>query len=189
MTNSQNGKLYIISGPSGAGKGTLVNYLLSHCDNVWLSVSATTREPRTGEIEGESYFFLTRKEFLSLIAEDALLEWSEHFSNYYGTPVNPVLEKLKTGVDVVLEIDVEGARQVKERFPQAELIFVMTQTPDILMERLQIRGSEDLKRCEERIKRVEEELSHKNRYNHVIVNDDLERAGAELVSIICKARS
>lgn len=184
MNQARKGTLYIISGPSGAGKGTLVDCLLKAIPDIWVSVSATTRSPRLGEIEGKSYFFVSRDEFEEYIDENMLLEWSEHFSNYYGTPLIPVKEKLEEGRDVILEIDVVGAAQVKEHMPEAVLIFVTAPDIDTLLERLQIRGSEDRKKCEERIKRVETELSYKNSYNHVIVNDDLDRASAELISIV-----
>lgn len=185
MTDKKLGKLYIISGPSGAGKGTLVCGLMNNCDNIWLSVSATTREARSGEVEGLSYFFVSREEFEEYIDENNLLEWSEHFSNYYGTPFAPVLQKIEQGIDVILEIDVIGAAQVKDRYPDAVLIFVMAPSTEALLERLNCRGSEDATKQEERIKRVETELSYKNSYNHVIVNDDLDRAIDELCAIVC----
>ena len=178
------GNLFIISGPSGAGKGTLVKELLSRVPDVWFSVSATTREMRPGELEGVNYYFLTHDQFQNLIDNDGLLEYSEHFSNFYGTPLAPVLEHMKRGKQVILEIDVKGALQVKEKAPYAKLIFIEPPSLEELKRRLIGRGTETPKQIEERISRVNEELGLKTRYNHSIVNDDLDIACNELVEFI-----
>lgn len=181
---ARKGNLFIISGPSGAGKGTLVKELLSRVPDVWFSVSATTREKRPGEVEGQSYFFLTKEQFQDLIDHDGLLEYSQHFSNYYGTPLAPVLEHMERGNQVVLEIDVKGALQVKEKAPFATLIFVEPPSLEELRRRLIGRGTETPEQIGERISRVNQELGLKTRYNHVIVNDDLEIACDELIGLI-----
>lgn len=183
---ARKGNLFIISGPSGAGKGTLVKELLSRVPDVWFSVSATTREMRPGEVDGKNYFFLSRDQFQDLIDNDGLLEYSQHFSNYYGTPLAPVLEHIKEGKQVILEIDVKGALQVKEKAPYAKLIFIEPPSLEELKRRLIGRGTETPEKIEERISRVNEELSLRTRYNHCIVNDDLDIACNELTEFIDK---
>lgn len=184
MTQARQGHLFIISGPSGAGKGTLVKELLSRVPDTWFSVSATTRPMRPGEVDGKSYYFLTQEEFETLIREDGLLEYSQHFSNYYGTPKGPVLERIKEGYQVILEIDVKGAAQVKEKIPEAILIFIEPPSLDELKRRLIKRGTETAQQFDARIHRVKNEMDQKTRYNHVLVNDDLDLACNELADVI-----
>lgn len=184
MSSERTGNLFIISGPSGAGKGTLVKELLKRVPDVWFSVSATTRAMRPGEVEGESYFFLTEEEFVDLIEHDGLLEYSRHFSHYYGTPLAPVLEHMKNGEQVILEIDVQGALQVKEKAPYAVAIFIEPPSLEELERRLKERGTETPEQIAERISRVNEEQRYKDRYNHVLVNDELESACCGLVELI-----
>lgn len=188
MSSLNQGKLYILSGPSGAGKGTLVSHIAQNVPGVWFSVSATTRDPRCGEVDGVDYTFLSKDEFKELIERDGLLEWSKHFSNYYGTPSDPVIKHLNEGFDVILEIDVEGASQVLKKMPDAVCIFVEPPSIDVLLERLKTRGSETAEERVERLARIEKELSFKNRYNHVIVNDVLEEACANLEQIFENGR-
>lgn len=178
------GNLFIISGPSGAGKGTLVKELQSRVPDVWVSVSATTRQPRAGEVEGKSYYFRSTEEFKDLIKNEGLLEYSQHFSHYYGTPLEPVLAHIEDGKQVILEIDVEGALQVQKKAPYACLIFIEPPSVQELRRRLEERGTESPQQIEERISRVNKELALKTRYNHVIVNDNLNSACVELVSLI-----
>lgn len=184
MTQKRTGNLFIISGPSGTGKGTLVKELLSRVPDVWFSVSATTRAMRPGEKEGINYFYLSQDEFEHLIKTDGLLEYSQHFSNYYGTPLAPVLQHINNGEQVILEIDVKGALQVKEKAPYAVLIFIEPPSLEELRRRLLGRGTETPEQIEERINRVNQELGLKTRYNHVVVNDDLKVACDELVALI-----
>ena len=184
MTQKRTGNLFIISGPSGAGKGTLVKELLSRVPDVWFSVSATTRNKRPGEVDGVNYFFMSHDEFQHLIDSDGLLEYSEHFSNYYGTPIDPVLKHMEAGEQVILEIDVKGALQVKEKAPYAVLIFIEPPSLEELRARLIGRGTETPEQIEERINRVNRELGLKTRYNHVVINDDLEVACNELFELI-----
>ncbi len=178
MTN----QLIVISGPSGVGKGTIVK-LLTEKLGCALSVSCTTRPPRTGEVDGKSYFFITKEKFLKLIEENGLLEYSEHFENYYGTPRAFVEETLRFS-DVILEIEVDGALQVKKAYPEALLILVVPPDMQALNERLYGRGTENAPHIQERISRAEYELSKKNEYDFTVVNDVLEDAVAEITEII-----
>ena len=177
--------LMAVSGPSGVGKGTIVKTLINRRPDVVESVSCTTRPPREGEIHGKHYFFLSREEFERRIAEDDFLEYDEHFGNYYGTPKSFVRETLKTK-SVIMEIDVVGALNAKKVFPECVLVMVAPPSVDELKRRLVGRGTEDMEKIENRLSRMEYELSHKGEYDYIIVNDDLETAIAEMSAIFDK---
>ena len=178
--------LLVLSGPSGVGKGTIVNHLLKH-GNYALSVSCTTRAPRSGEREGKEYFFVGKDEFLHMIENGGLLEYSNHFENYYGTPKKFVDEKLKD-YDVILEIEVDGALQVKKSHPDAVLIMILPPSVEELHARLVHRGSETEDKIEKRISRMKYEISKQLEYDYVVINDDLQSAVNEIEKIIEKER-
>ena len=178
------GSLFIVSGPSGAGKGTLVRALLDRVPGIWLSVSATTRPPRPGEAEGVHYVFLPAEEFERLIAADGLLEWAEVHGNRYGTLRAPVEERLVRGQTVVLEIDPQGAAQVKDKMPESVLVFIEPPSFDELRNRLVKRGSETPDQIERRLRTAREELAIAGTYDYVVINDDVEQATDELAAIV-----
>lgn len=171
---SKRGCLVIISGFSGAGKGTVVNELTSRYSNYALSISATTRAPRKGEENGREYFFRTKEEFEELIKQDALYEYAQYVSNYYGTPKAYVQQQLDAGKDVILEIEVQGALNVKEKNPEALLLFVTPPSAQELKRRLIGRGTETLEVINERMARAAEEALLMDRYDYLIINDKLE---------------
>ena len=174
--------LIAISGPSGVGKGTIVKRLLEK-DGYALSVSCTTRGPRAGEVDGREYFFISKQEFLNLIDTGGLLEYSNHFENYYGTPKKFVEERLKTH-DVILEIECDGALQVKKVHPEILLIMVVPPNKDELKRRLAGRGSESAEKIEKRLARMDYELSQIDKYDYTVINDDLDVAVKEIENII-----
>lgn len=179
-------RLYIISGPSGVGKGTLVKLLLKEDESLALSVSCTTRKPREGEKDGVDYFFLTKEEFLKRVEEDGFLEYDEHFGNYYGTPKSFVREQMKEK-SVILEIDVVGALNVRNRCGEEfspVLILVIPPDEETLVKRLEGRASEDENALRERLARAKYELSLKDQYDYVVVNDDLGETVKRLHEII-----
>lgn len=171
---SRRGCLVIISGFSGAGKGTVVKALMDRYDCYALSVSATTRGPRPGEENGREYFFKTREEFEELIRQDALYEYAQYVSNYYGTPKAYVQEQLEAGKDVILEIEVQGALKVKEKNPEALLLFVTPPSAKELKERLAERGTETPQVIAERMARAAEESFLMDRYDYLVINDKLD---------------
>ena len=178
------GNLFIISGPSGAGKGTLVKELASRVPDMWVSVSMTTRAPRPGEVEGQDYMFASEDEFDALVAEDGLLEWAEVHGNRYGTPRAAVGEKIAEGRQVILEIDPQGAFQVKTLVGASVLVFIMPPSWEELQRRLESRGSETKQQVETRLVTAKQELELVGKYDHVVINDDVPRAVDELVAII-----
>ncbi|MDR3052768.1 MAG: guanylate kinase [Coriobacteriales bacterium] len=182
------GNLFVISGPSGAGKGTLVERAFGVLDELWLSVSATTRKPRPDELEGVHYFFLGDDQFDALLAEDGFLEWAPVHGQRYGTLRTEVESRLARGIDVVLEIDPQGAFQVREKLPRAQLIFIEPPSLRELERRLIIRATETAEAIARRLRTAEVELAAKERYNVVITNDDLETATSELVEFITQHR-
>jgi guanylate kinase len=180
----ENGLLLILSGPSGVGKGTVVDELIRRNENITVSVSMTTRAPRAGEVEGESYYFVTREDFLSRMAKGELLEHSNHFENYYGTPKAPVSKAMSSGKDVILEIDVNGAFAVKEKMPDSVLIMIAPPSLSDLRDRLKGRNTETAEVIEERIGRAKFELGKAHRYDYVVINDDIEEATIAVETII-----
>ena len=178
------GNLFVISGPSGAGKGTLVTRLLEEVPDTWVSVSATTRRPRPGEEEGVSYYFLDREDFLALADEGGFLEWAEYAGNCYGTPLASVQREMAAGRQVILEIEVQGALQVREKMPEAHLVFIEPPSLEELERRLRGRGTESEDVIEKRMKTALLELSHKMEYDIRLVNDDLDEAVAQLVAYV-----
>lgn len=178
------GILLVISGFAGTGKGTLVKSLLEKYDNYALSVSATTREPRPGEEDGVHYFFKTREEFDRMIEEGALVEYAQYVGNYYGTPRAYVEQQLEAGKDVILEIEIQGALKIKERFPDTLLLFLVPPNADILESRLKGRKTETPDVITQRLNRAVEEAEFIDRYDYLIVNDDLETCVEETHGII-----
>lgn len=174
--------LIVLSGPSGVGKGTIVNKLLQD-GGYSLSVSCTTRSPRVGEVDGKSYFFITKEKFSEMIAQGGFLEYSNHFENFYGTPKGFVTEQLKTH-DVILEIEVDGALQVKKAHPEALLIMILPPDEAALIARLKGRGTESDEKIAARVDRMRYEASKKHLYDFIVVNDDLNTAVEEIKSII-----
>jgi guanylate kinase len=179
------GRLFVISGPSGTGKGTICKELIKD-DKIRLSVSMTTRNPREGEVHGVSYYFATKEEFLQKIEAGGFLEYAEVFGNYYGTPKMEVLELLEKGIDVLLEIDVQGALQIKEVYPEAVLVFILPPSMEELRARLTGRGTETQDVVERRLGEAAKEISYVKHYDYAVINDDLEEA-IENVKTVIKA--
>ncbi|SFO00119.1 guanylate kinase [Eubacterium pyruvativorans] len=184
----QNGKLFVISGPSGAGKGTIVNAVMDQADpsGTALSISMTTREPRPGEEDGVNYFFVTKEEFRRQIEAGGFLEYAEVYDHYYGTPKSKVMEKLNQGKDVILEIDIQGALNVKKAFPEGVLIFILPPSMEVLRSRLTGRGTDAPEVIERRLSKTRGELAFIDRYDYGVVNDDLKEA-VETVRAIMRA--
>ena len=182
------GVLTIISGFSGSGKGTILNEMLKRYDNYSLSVSATTRKPRVGEVEGKSYFFKSKKEFEDMIEKDELIEYAKYVDNYYGTPKAYVMEKLAEGKDVILEIEIQGALKVKEEYPDAMLVFISTPSALCLKKRLEERATESSEQVEARLKRAVEEADSMDSYDYIIINDDLDTAVKDMHALIRSAK-
>lgn len=178
------GVLVIVSGLSGAGKGTICKRLLEKYPNYVLSVSATSRQPREGEVHGREYFFITKEEFEERIRQEKLLEYAQYVGNYYGTPKDWVEEQLKEGKDIVLEIELQGAFQVREKIPEAVLVFILPPDMEELKRRLINRGTETMEQIEKRLKRAEEEMEYVSQYDYVIVNEDVEKSVDMLHNIV-----
>ena len=181
---NKRGILVVVSGFAGAGKGTLMKNLIGKYEGYALSVSATSRAPRPGEEDGVSYFFKTREEFENMIAADELLEHAEYVGNYYGTPKKFVDEQLENGRDVILEIEIQGAMQIKKKFPEALLMFVMPPSAKILKERLVGRGTETAEVIEKRMKRAAEESEGIENYDFIVVNDDIDECTEKMHQMI-----
>jgi len=184
MTNK--GILVVLSGFSGSGKGTLVKRLLEEYDNYALSISMTTRLPRPGEEHGKSYFFVTKEEFTSTIERDGLLEYAQYCDNFYGTPKAYVEEQLANGKDVILEIEVQGALQIKKKFPETLLLFVTPPSAKVLKERLAGRGTETEEVIQKRMKQSHFEIENFHKYDYVVVNqtDGIEKAAENILDIM-----
>ena len=177
------GRLFIVSAPSGCGKGTILAEVFKGRE-VYYSVSCTTRKPREGEVDGVNYFFLSEEQFSQMIAEDGFLEYAVFAEHSYGTPAKPVLEKLEQGIDTVLEIETKGAFQVKEKIPEAVMIFILPPSISELDRRLRKRGTEDEETIAKRVSQAEGEIRKAFDYDYVIMNDDLDPAIADFKEII-----
>ena len=185
MKLNQNGLLIVLSGPSGVGKGTVRKALFeSEGHNFTYSISMTTRQPRVGEVDGEDYYFVTREEFEKRIEEGKFLEYAEFVGNYYGTPIDKVEQNIADGKEVVLEIEVEGARQVKEKMPDAVFIFIAPPSFNALYERLKRRGTERQEVITERLAKARRELRLMNDYDYIVINDEVNNAADRIRAII-----
>ena len=182
------GKLYIFTGPSGTGKGTLLGRVMKEDDRLFLSVSATTRAPRDGEQNGVNYYFLTHEEFDCRVAAGAFLEYASYVGNSYGTLEAPVQQKLDAGFDVVLEIEVQGAMAVHRKRPDAVMIFVAPPSFEALSERLHGRGTECEETVKARLETARQELQHQMEFDYLVVNDDLDTAARDLSAIFFAER-
>ena len=181
---NKEGILIVVSGFSGAGKGTIMKALLERYDNYALSISATTRNPRPGEEEGKAYFFKSTEEFEKMIAKDDLIEYAMYVGNYYGTPKAYVEEQLRAGKDVILEIEIQGALKVKEKFPNTLLLFVTPPSAEELRKRLEGRGTETQEVIDGRMKRAIEEAEYMDQYDYLVVNDELDVCVEEMHHLI-----
>ena len=171
---SDQGILVVVSGFSGAGKGTLIKAMLEKHHNYALSISATTRKPREGEMDGREYFFVTRDHFETMIKEEQLIEYAQYVNNYYGTPRQYVFQQMADGKDVILEIEIQGALKIKERFPDALLLFVMPPSADELKRRLVGRGTETMEVIDQRLHRAAEEAAGMTSYDYILINDKVD---------------
>ena len=181
---ARQGVLVVLSGPSGTGKGTISKELLQNYPNLHYSVSATTRSPRPGEVNGLNYWFISEDEFKTMAANDELLEWAEVYGRFYGTPRKYVMEQLQNGQDVILEIDIQGAMQVKEKFPQGVFVFVVPPSINELETRIHKRGTETQELIDLRLGCVYQELSCICNYQYVVVNDEVPLAVKKIAAII-----
>lgn len=182
------GLLIVMSGFSGAGKGTLMKRLLNDYDNYAFSVSMTTRGIREGEVDGKDYFFVTREKFEETIKNGGLVEYAEYCGNYYGTPKAYVDEQLKNGKNVILDIEVQGAMQIKEKFPDTLMMFVIPPSIEVLLQRLRKRGTESEEVIKRRITQAKTECTYMDKYEYLVINDDLDVAVKQMHSMIESAK-
>lgn len=181
---SENGILFVVSAPAGCGKDTILNEVFKRNDSVGYAVSATTRAPREGEIDGVHYCFLTREQFEQKISEDEMLEYTEYCGNYYGTLRKSVQGLISQGKDAVLKIEVEGAMNIRKKFPQACLVFILPPSLEILERRLRNRGTETEEKIRERIAQSRTEIDFARNYDYIIINDELETAVSDLECVL-----
>ena len=179
-----NGLLVVISGPSGAGKGTICKRLKEEFKELQVSVSATTRKPREGEIEGTSYFFVEEEDFIKKINNDEFLEYAKVYGNYYGTPKKEVFNQLEAGNDIILEIDIQGALQVKKNYPKGVFIFILPPSLSELNNRIERRGTDSKEVIFKRMQSAYDELNYAFEYDYVVVNDEVEAAVEQIKFII-----
>ncbi len=185
IRHKNTGQLIVISAPSGSGKGTIISKLLENDNkNRWLSVSTTSRAPRTNDIPGETYNFVSKEEFEKLIKEDYFIEYTNYVGNYYGTPKEMIKKKIDQGIDVILEIEIEGATNIKKIVPEALFIFIMPPSLKTMVKRLQDRKTDSKDKIIERFKQAYKEINEVTQYNYVVVNDDLDTAVDKVESII-----
>ncbi len=189
MKMKRKGILIVVSGFSGAGKGTLMKRLMKEYENYALSISMTTRAPRIGETDGKEYFFVTKQQFEQKIEEDGLVEYACYCENYYGTPREYVEQQLKEGRDVILEIEIQGALKIKKKFPTALLLFVMPPSAEELRKRLEGRGTESREVIEKRLQRAAKEAEGIEEYDYIVINDELEKCVQEMHQLIQAAHN
>ena len=188
LNKIKKGVLFVVSAPSGCGKGTIRERVLKDRPEIFYSVSATTRKPRTGEIDGVNYYFYSTEEFEKLVCENGVLEYAQFCGNYYGTPRKQVLQKLDEGCDVILEIETKGAMQIKKSYPEAVLIFILPPSVGELRRRLEKRATEDAEVIEKRVSEASKEIEMSRNYDFVIVNDDLEKAINDFEAVMLASR-
>ncbi len=178
------GLLVVISGPSGSGKGTICKRLIDEIENINVSVSATTRKPRIGEVEGKNYFFIDEDEFVKKINNEDFLEYALVYGNYYGTPKKTVLKQLEDGKDIILEIDIQGALKVKENYPKGVFIFILPPSLEELKNRIEGRGTDSKEVIHRRLKCAYDELNYAFQYDYVVLNDEVDSAVEKIKEII-----
>lgn len=178
------GLLVVISGPSGSGKGTICKRLIEDIENLKVSVSATTRKPRVGEIDGQNYFFIDEDNFLNKIKNEEFLEYASVYGNYYGTPKKAVLKELEIGKDIILEIDIQGALKVKENYPKGVFIFILPPSLEELKNRIEGRGTDSEEVIRRRLKCAYDELNYAFQYDYVVLNDEVDSAVDKIKEII-----
>ena len=186
---NRKGLLLVVSGPSGAGKGTICKALLNKNDQIKLSVSATTRKPRNGEVHGVNYFFIEKEEFTKMIENGEFLEYAQIYDNFYGTLKAAIIECLEKGQDVILEIEMQGARQIKEVYPEGVFIFVLPPSLEELKSRIVGRGTETQEEIEKRFSCAFEEINQIVNYDYFIVNEDIEKSVSDVEAIICAEKN
>ena len=182
------GRLYIVSGPSGAGKDTVLSEVFQYCPEISFSISSVTRPMRPGEIQGEKYNFITREKFLSMLENDELLEYNEYIGNYYGTPKAPVIAAIEKGQDILIEVDVNGAKEICEKLPEAVTVFIMPPSYQELKRRLSGRGTETQELIDKRMKEALNEIARATEFDYIVVNDDINTAVDDIIEVISSSR-